>query len=201
MLNFSLSPFNLSAEMCKLFDNKKSILIEVGGYSMSRLRTRYGKRLVWHLSKINMTIGLLLAVFLFSSCTATDTNQNSSTPPAQTNSSPGKAEIPNASTPAAAPSNSPPKSGNYLAAAPNPVPASLGPGTTMISWHSTNIPSEQVHVYVVGIDGKEALFATGSEGSQAAPWITANAPVEFRLYSGSGAKKKLLDKITVTMNK
>ena len=169
---------------------------------MSRLRTRYGKGLVGHLSEINMTLGLLFAVLLFSGCTESETNQNSSTPPAQTNSSPANVAIQNASPPTAAPSSSPLKKGDHsLTATPNPVPAGSGTGTTIIAWRTTDIPSEQVHVYVIGLDGKETLFATGSEGSQAAPWITTDVPVEFRLYSGSGAKRKLLDKITVTRNK
>jgi len=169
---------------------------------MSRLRTRYGKGLVGHLSEINMTLGLLFAVLLFSGCTEPETNQNSSTPPPQTNSSPANVAIQNASPPTAAPSSSPLKKGDHsLTATPNPVPAGSGTGTTIIAWRTSDIPSEQVHVYVIGLDGKETLFATGSEGSQAAPRITADVPVEFRLYSGSGAKRKLLDKITVTRNK
>jgi hypothetical protein len=56
-----------------------------------------------------------------------------------------------------------------------------------------------VHVYVYTPDGKEALFTTGSVGSQEAPWISA--PTEFRLVSGSGPDKKTLDTVTVTVAK
>jgi len=58
-----------------------------------------------------------------------------------------------------------------------------------------------VHVFVVAADGNELLFATAPEGSKDVPWISADAPFEFRLYRGSGTDKKLLDKVIVTRNK
>lgn len=107
--------------------------------------------------------------------------------------------------PKSAPANSPPtnsaavkKEGNYITANPNPVPAGPGNGTTTVVWRTVDIPAQEVHVFVVGADGKENLFATMPEGSQAAPWISAVH--EFRLYSGSGAGRKLLDKVVVTRN-
>lgn len=90
------------------------------------------------------------------------------------------------------------KEGNYVTATPNPVPSGPGNGTTTIAWRTEGLPAHEVHVFVVGVDGKENLFSTGSEGSQAAPWISADSPHEFRLYSGSGANRKLLDKVVVT---
>jgi 4-amino-4-deoxy-L-arabinose transferase-like glycosyltransferase len=93
------------------------------------------------------------------------------------------------------------KEGNYIIATPNPVPAGPEVGTTNIIWRTKNIQPLEVHVYVVGIDGNEHLFATGSEASQRAPWITSDQQYEFRLYSGSGADRKLLDKVVVTRDK
>jgi len=105
------------------------------------------------------------------------------------------------------PSNSPPapspvvKKDNYIKATPNPVPAGPGVGTTTISWATKDIPAVDVHVFVAAAGGPENLFATAPEGSQDAPWISSDAPFEFRLYSGSGSDRKLLDKVVVTRNK
>jgi len=105
------------------------------------------------------------------------------------------------------PSNSPSapspvvKKDNYIKATPNPVPAGPGNGTTTISWATKDIPAVDVHVFVVAADGNELLFATAPEGSKDVPWISADAPFEFRLYRGSGTDKKLLDKVIVTRNK
>ncbi len=169
---------------------------------MSLLKPYHWKGLVRQLFKISTALGLLLLASLFSACTQDATNVNSTGPATQTTNSTGATKTQSASTSPTTPSSSPSKnSENYLTAAPNPVPAGSGAGTTKISWRTTYSPSDQVHVYAVGLDGKEALFATGSEGSQAAPWITADAPVEFRLYGGTDANKKLIDKITVSRNK
>ena len=93
------------------------------------------------------------------------------------------------------------KEGNYITANPNPVPAGPGHGTTTVVWRTVGIPAQEVHVYVAGVEGKENLFSTGSEGSQTAPWIGSDSLYEFRLYSGSGANRKLLDKVVVTRDK
>lgn len=91
------------------------------------------------------------------------------------------------------------KEGNYVRASPNPVAAGPGNGTTTIIWHTKDTGAAKVEIYVVGEGGREVLFASGSEGSQDAPWISTVAPLgfEFRLY----ADKKLLDKVVVTRNK
>ena len=93
------------------------------------------------------------------------------------------------------------KKDNYITANPNPVPAGPENGTTTITWQTKGLTAVDVHVFVVGGDGIERLFATGSDGSQTAPWIISDAPAEFSLVYGSGADRKLLDKIVVTRNK
>jgi hypothetical protein len=100
--------------------------------------------------------------------------------------------------PVATATNSPvKKEGNYITAAPNPVPPGPGLGKATISWRTKDIPSTQVHVYIVAEDGKEMLFSIGAEGSQEAPWIAEDRPYEFRLYQVSGSDRKLLDKVIV----
>ena len=122
---------------------------------------------------------LLLSLLLSMSCTPSNTTINSSSP-----------------------TNSPVvKKDNYIKATPNPVPAGPGNGTTIIAWRTAGLTAVDVHVFVVAADGNELLFATAPEGSKDAPWISADAPFEFRLYYGSGADKKLLDKVIVTRNK
>ena len=110
-----------------------------------------------------------------------------------------------ATSPANAPKSSPSvqtkvvnKEGNYITASPNPIPASGGlTGKTTITWGTKGIPGLDVHVFVYDSSGKEAgMFATGSVGSQEAPWISQ--PTEFRLYQGKGPDRKLLDSVTVT---
>lgn len=89
------------------------------------------------------------------------------------------------------------KEGNYITAAPNPVSSGGLTGKTTISWGTKGIPGLDVHVFVYDLSGNEVgMFATGSVGSQEAPWISA--PTEFRLYQGMGSDKKLLDSVTVT---
>ena len=89
------------------------------------------------------------------------------------------------------------KEGNYITAAPNPVPVDGLTGKTTITWSTKGIPSLDVHVIIYDASGKEAgLFATGSVGTQEAPWISQ--PTEFRLYQGSGPDRKLLDSVLVT---
>lgn len=90
------------------------------------------------------------------------------------------------------------KDGNYITANPNPVSLTGLSGKTTVTWGTKGLPGLDVHVYIYGTDGKEAgLFATGSVGTQDAPWISK--PTEFRLYQGSGPDKKLLDTVTVTL--
>ena len=88
--------------------------------------------------------------------------------------------------------------GNYITASPNPIPAAPGlTGKTTITWGTKGIPGLDVHVFVYDSSGKEAgMFATGSVGTQEAPWISQ--PTEFRLYQGTGPDRKLLDSVTVT---
>ena len=90
------------------------------------------------------------------------------------------------------------KEGNYITASPNPIPAAGGlTGKTTITWGTKGIPGLDVHVFVYDSSGKEAgMFATGSVGTQEAPWISQ--PTEFRLYQGDGPDRKLLDSVIVT---
>ncbi len=106
------------------------------------------------------------------------------------------------SSPANNATSSPVKKDNYITATPNPVPAGPEPrGKSMIKWTTRDIPTGEVHVYVYEEGGKESLFSTGGEGSQEAPWIPDDRPVEFRLYSGAGSSRKLLDSVKVIRNK
>lgn len=92
------------------------------------------------------------------------------------------------------------KEGNYITATPNPVKLGGLTGKTTVSWDTKGIPGMEVHVWVCDSTGKEVgMFATGSVGSQEAPWISA--PTEFRLVSGSGPDKKKLDSVVVTVEK
>jgi hypothetical protein len=92
-----------------------------------------------------------------------------------------------------------PNKDNYIIANPNPVPGGSEPhGKTLISWSTKNIPPQNVHIYVSEEGGDENLFATGSEGSQEAPWIPFDSPIDFKLYSGEGPSRSLLDKVVVT---
>ena len=89
------------------------------------------------------------------------------------------------------------KEGNYITASPNPVPASGLTGKTTISWSTKGIPGLDVHVFVYDSSGKEVgMFATGSVGTQDAPWISQ--PTEFKLCQGDGPDKKVLDSVLVT---
>jgi len=77
-----------------------------------------------------------------------------------------------------------------LSASPNPVPTQAGRlGSTTISW-STGRP-EDGQVYVSEDGQPEKLFASGSTGSQEAPWIRSGASYEFRLYAGTGHSERL----------
>lgn len=128
---------------------------------------------------LGMSLILLTALLQFGCSDTADTSQG--TRPAQDSASPVA------------------KEGNYVRASPNPVPAGPGNGTTTITWRTKDIGAAKVEIYVVAEGDKELLFASGSEGSQDASWITTVPPLgfEFRLY----ADKNLLDKVVVTRNK
>jgi hypothetical protein len=90
------------------------------------------------------------------------------------------------------------KEGNYITATPNPVPLGGLTGKTTITWGTKGIPGLDVHVFVYDSSGKEVgMFATGSVGSQEAPWISQ--PTEFKLCQGNGPDKKVLDSVLVTL--
>ena len=85
-----------------------------------------------------------------------------------------------------------------LTASPNPVPAGSAPGTTTIKW--TTGLSNTAEVYVSTNGEKEALFASGAEGSSDAPWIQTGMTYEFRLYAGN-EHKNVLARVVVTRQK
>jgi hypothetical protein len=90
------------------------------------------------------------------------------------------------------------KEGNYITASPNPVPVGGLTGKTTITWGTKGLPGLDVHIFVYDSSGKEVgMFATGSVGSQEAPWISQ--PTEFRLCHGNGPDKKMLDSVVVTL--
>ena len=82
-----------------------------------------------------------------------------------------------------------------IKADPNPVPFTAGKGTTTITWGTKGGEMYQVYLSVDG--GAEKLFATGTSGSQEAPWITPDATYQFRLYAGT-EHSQLLGAVTVT---
>lgn len=90
------------------------------------------------------------------------------------------------------------KEGNYITASPNPVPLGGLTGKTTITWGTKGLPGLDVHIFVYDSSGKEVgMFATGSVGTQEAPWISQ--PTEFRLCQGDGPDKKVLDSVVVTL--
>lgn len=103
------------------------------------------------------------------------------------------------SSPAVANNASPTKSGEgSIKADPNPVPAGGEErGKTKISW-TTKPDIGEVNVFVVDNGQPENLFASNPEGSVEAPWIIAGGTYEFRLYAGTGANRRLVDKVVVT---
>jgi hypothetical protein len=89
---------------------------------------------------------------------------------------------PAAATPTPAPAT--------LTASPNPVRVDAGRlGTTTIAWSTGR--SEDGQVFVSENGQPEKLFASGTTGSQDAPWIRAGASYEFRLYAGAGHTDRL----------
>jgi hypothetical protein len=73
-----------------------------------------------------------------------------------------------------------PVTSSKLCASPNPVPPGIGLGKTTVSWSCHGTPDAAIYVSGSGIE--EALFASGSHGSQEASWIEAGATYEFSLY-------------------
>jgi hypothetical protein len=151
---------------------------------MNQFNAPHVIRLTWNQHSLRPLALILVIGLMLVGCSSPDINEDVST-----SSSPQS-------------SNSPvKKDGNYITASPNPVPPGPEPqGKTTIAWSTKGLPAQEVHVYVVEGDGPESLFATAPEGSQEAPWIPAGRPIEFRLYSGSGSQRKLLDKVVVTRN-
>ena len=82
-----------------------------------------------------------------------------------------------------------------LTASPNPVPVEPGRlSNTTITWNTGRADGGEVYVSVNG--GPEQLFAAGTAGAAAAPWISPDATYDFRLYAGSN-HSQLLASITV----
>lgn len=88
-----------------------------------------------------------------------------------------------------------PPSFGGLTASPNPAASGPGPGTTAISWSTSDGSTAQVYVSRDG--GPELLFAEGTAGSKNAPWISTGSSYRFRLYQGS-SRAVLLDEVVVT---
>lgn len=84
---------------------------------------------------------------------------------------------------AAEPMSSPMIARACLAADPNPVVTVAGQGTTFITWSTGDGSVGEVWVSQDG--GSETLFATGTEGTQEAPWIMQHSTYDFRLYAGT----------------
>jgi hypothetical protein len=68
-----------------------------------------------------------------------------------------------------------------LSVAPIPTAADPSPGTPHVTWSTGNGSPGEVTVSSAG--SKEALFASGPDGSASAPWISAGRSYVFRLYS------------------
>jgi hypothetical protein len=97
-----------------------------------------------------------------------------------------------------APIASPGASTATITASPNPVLVGQGSGTTTITWNTGDGSAGQVYL---AKDGEpEAIFASGTPGSAAAPWIQAGTTYEFRLYAGT-EHTKMLAKTQVTGQK
>jgi hypothetical protein len=86
-----------------------------------------------------------------------------------------------------------------IKADPNPVPAGGKElGKTTISWN-TQSPVEDVYVFVSTNNEPEVQFASGGqEGSAVAPWIQTAGVYDFRLYTGTGDNRQLIDHVQVT---
>jgi hypothetical protein len=134
--------------------------------------------------RLGLTGGLLMALFL-AGCTNAPTPNTNGQPQA-----------------AASPTSAVKKEGNFITADPNPVNAGAGGvGKTKVSWGTIEKPAD-LHIYVAADNANETIFASsGGAGSEDAPWIREGFKYEFRLYSGAGPNRKLLDKVVVTGQK
>jgi len=68
-----------------------------------------------------------------------------------------------------------------LSVAPLPTAADPAPGTPQVTWSTGDGSPGEVTVSSAG--SKEALFASGADGSAPAPWISVGRSYVFRLYS------------------
>lgn len=66
---------------------------------------------------------------------------------------------------------------------------------TTIRW--TAPPGTSVQIWVSMGGAPETLFAEGSEGSQAAPWIAAGQTYRFSMYAGKTHTTPPLQTVTV----
>ena len=81
-----------------------------------------------------------------------------------------------------------------ITAKPEHVTLTNGSGSTEIEWDTGN--GSIGFVFVTEEDGKPIAFASGSRGTQIAPWIGKHSYL-FELY-GDDQRKTLLAKITVS---
>jgi hypothetical protein len=83
-----------------------------------------------------------------------------------------------------------------LSVAPVPTSSNPAPGTPLLTWSTGNRSPGEVTVSFNG--GKELLVASGSEGSQIAPWISSKqaSGYVFRLYA-RGTERRLLARLRV----
>lgn len=138
-------------------------------------------------SGLGMSLMLLTTLLMFGCGSDQDTN---------TAATPGTTPINTAQSSPSAPPKVVNKEGNYITANPNPAQFTGKTGKTTITWGTQGLPGMDVHIFVYDGSGKEVgMFATGSVGSQEAPWISM--PTEFRLTLGNGPDKKTLDSVVV----
>lgn len=140
--------------------------------------------------KVFCLSSMILAAILFAGCNGDGDNANTGQGTANQSASPSA----NTSGGTAQPNPL-----GSIKATPNPVPAGTGNGKTTITWKTTS--GEMTRVFVSQDGAVETEFASGPEGSQDAPWITDGSTYEFRLYTGSGANRKLIDKVQVARSK
>jgi hypothetical protein len=81
-----------------------------------------------------------------------------------------------------------------ITAKPEHVTLTNGSGSTEIDWDTGN--GSIGFVFVTEEDGKPSVFASGSRGTQVAPWIRKDTYI-FELY-GDDQRKTLLAKVTVS---
>ncbi len=81
-----------------------------------------------------------------------------------------------------------------ITAKPERVPLRDGSGSTVINWDTGN--ASVGFVFVTEEGGKPVAFASGSQGSQVAPWIKEHSYI-FELYDND-QRRTLLAKVTVS---